>query len=104
MKMSKENLLNESSELSLDIAEILLTTRTSLIQSMKIHNTLYLKTSQNKDIYQLFANLENKLVHFLSLPHDNSDQEYQQTLAEIINLGLTVHQEVKKRDFDKIQY
>ena len=104
IKMSKEHLHNESSELSLDIAEILLTTRSSLIQSMKMHNTLYRKTSHNRDIYQLFANLENKLVHFLSLPHDNSDREYQQTLAEIINLGLTVHQEVKKREFDKTQY
>ena len=92
----RKNWLPKSAESSLDIEEILLTTRNSLVQSMKIHNTLYLKTSHNRDVYQLFANLEKKLVHFLSLPHDNSNREYQQTLAEIINLGLTVHQEVKK--------
>ncbi|MDJ0903578.1 MAG: hypothetical protein QNJ55_32770 [Xenococcus sp. MO_188.B8] len=91
----RENLLPKSAASSLEIKEILLTTRNSLVQSMKIHNTIYRKTGHHKDIYQLFANLENKLVHFLSLPHNNSNKEYQQILSEIINLGLTVHQEVK---------
>ncbi len=91
----RENFLQKTAESSLNIEEILLTTRNSLVQSMKIHNTLYLKTNHNRDVYQLFANLENKLVHFLSVPYDNGNREYQQTLAEIINLGLTVHQEVK---------
>ena len=35
-------------------------------------------------------------VSFISLPLDNNSKVYQQTLAEIINIGLTVHREIKK--------
>ena len=98
IKLSGNNLRKSSSELSLDIEEVLLVTRTSLLQSIQIHNALYLKTSNKRDISQLFANLENKLIYFISSPPENSSTEYQQTLEEIINLGLTVHQELKKQD------
>ncbi|MEM9271985.1 MAG: hypothetical protein AAGA80_03325 [Cyanobacteria bacterium P01_F01_bin.143] len=98
IKLSGNNLRTSSPELSLNMEDILITTRTSLLQSIQSYNTLYLKTNNKRNISQLFANLENKLIHFISLPSENSSKEYQQTLEEIINLGLTVHQELKKRD------
>lgn len=89
---------NQNSDVSLssEIEEILLMTRASLLQSIQLHNALYLKISNKKDIYKLFANLENNLINFISFPPENSSKEYQETLEEIINLGLTVHQELKK--------
>ena len=98
IKLSEPNLLQNSAESSFNLEDILLTTRTSLIQSLKIYHTLYLKTKHNQDVEQVFANLEHKLTHFISLPLDNNSKVYQQTLAEIINLGLTVHREIIKKN------
>ena len=48
------------------------------------------------DRYQLFANLEDNLIQFLSLPNNHDHSEYQQLLIEAIQIGLSVHQEVRK--------
>lgn len=92
------NLPKNSSESFSEIEEILLITRASLVQSIQIHNALYLNKSHRGDVYKLFTNLENKLIYFASLPPENTSQKYQQTLIEIINLGLTVHQEANRID------
>ncbi|MGK7934384.1 MAG: hypothetical protein AB4206_01020 [Xenococcaceae cyanobacterium] len=48
------------------------------------------------DRYQLFTNLEDDLVQFLSSSNDSHYSEYQQLLTEVIQIGLSVHQEVRK--------
>jgi len=56
-----------------------------------------LKLPPNCSIYFYIApNLENNLINFVSLPQDSSSDEYQQLLTEVVDIGLSVHQEIRK--------
>ena len=83
-------------ELSSEIKTALGSTKTSLIKSIEIEKIINLNQQFPSDRYQSFANLEDNLIQFLSLPNHNSHSEYQQLLTEAIQIGLSVHQEVRK--------
>lgn len=80
-----------------EISTALQLTKDSLLKSLEIENFI-LENQQLKlqERYQLFNNLEDNLVQFMSLPNEQSNTEYQQLLTETIQIGLSVHQEVRK--------
>lgn len=80
-----------------EITTALQLTKDSLLKSLEIENFV-LENQQLKiqERYQLFNNLEEDLVQFMSLPNEESNIEYQQLLIETIQIGLSVHQEVRK--------
>ena len=86
-----------SSQSASEITIALKLTKDSLLKSLEIENFI-LENQQLKlqDRYQLFNNLEDDLVRFMSLPNEQNETEYQQLLAEAIQIGLSVHQEVRK--------
>ena len=46
--------------------------------------------------YELFLNLENNLSALMALDVTNQATEYGQLLNEALEIGMTVHQEVRK--------
>ena len=80
-----------------EITTALKLTKDSLLKSLEIENFI-LENQQLKlqERYQLLNNLEDDLVRFMSLPNEQSNIEYQQLLTEAIQLGLSVHQEMRK--------
>ena len=80
-----------------EITTALKLTKDSLLKSLEIENFI-LENRQFKlqERYQLFNNLEDDLVRFMSLPNEQNCTEYQQLLAETIQIALSVHQEVRK--------
>ena len=73
-----------------EITTALQLTKDSLLKSLENQQ---LKLQER---YQLFNNLEDNLVRFMSLPNEQNSTEYQQLLAETIQIALSVHQEVRK--------
>ena len=86
-----------SSQSASEITTALKLTKDSLLKSLEIENFI-LENQQLKlqDRYRLFNNLEDDLVRFMSLPNEQNETECQQLLVEAIQLGLSVHQEVRK--------
>lgn len=83
-------------KLASEIETALTITKDSLIKSIEIEKFLLDHHQIRRDSYQLLNSLEENLIEFISLPHNNFTNEYQQTLSEIIEIGLSVHQEVRK--------
>ena len=83
-------------EISSEIKTALGFTKVSLIKSIEIEKIINFNQQIPSDRYQLFANLEDNLIQFLSLPNNHDHSEYQQLLIEAIQIGLSVHQEVRK--------
>ncbi len=71
-------------------------TKSSLLKSVDLEKIINLNQENISDRYQLFTNLEDDLVQFLSSSNDSHYSEYQQLLTEVIQIGLSVHQEVRK--------
>lgn len=80
-----------------EITTALKLTKDSLLKSLEIEKFI-LENQQLKlqQRYQLLNNLEDDLVRFMTLPNEPNETECQQLLAEAIQLGLSVHQEVRK--------
>ena len=80
-----------------EITTALKLTKDSLLKSLEIEKFI-LENQQLKlqQRYQLLNNLEDDLVRFMTLPNEQNNTEYQQLLAEAVQLGLSVHQEVRK--------
>jgi hypothetical protein len=91
---TRKNLYNSQSEVELKTALSL--TRNSLIKSIELEKIINQNQQLKGDRYLLLANLENNLINFVSLPHDSSNDEYQQLLTEVVDIGLSVHQEIRK--------
>lgn len=87
-------LFNAQSETELKTALGL--TRNSLIKSVELEKIINQNQQIKGDRYLLLANLENNLVNFVSLPQETSNDEYQQLLTEVVDIGLSVHQEIRK--------
>ena len=85
---------NSQSEAELKTALSL--TRNSLIKSIELEKIINQNQQLKGDRYLLLANLEHNLINFVSLPHDTSNDEYQQLLTEVVDIGLSVHQEIRK--------
>jgi hypothetical protein len=87
-----QNNLNLSSE----IKTALTLTKDSLIKSIELEKFINRNRTIRRDSYQLFNNLEENLIQFISLPHHNLNNDYQKALGDIIQIGLSVHQEIRK--------
>ncbi|WP_036485612.1 hypothetical protein [Myxosarcina sp. GI1] len=71
-------------------------TKNSLIKSIELEKVISRDRQFGNDPYQMLANLENNLINLLSFPQTNSSNEYQQLLTEAVEIGLSVHQEIRK--------
>ena len=99
--MLQDGVISESWSIS-ELKTALNLTKNSLLKSIELETFLdhhqiksnYASVSF-KNRYQLLANLEHNLIN-LSLPETDSHQEYQQLLNEAVNIGLSVHQEMRK--------
>lgn len=85
-----------SSQKLSEIKAALNLTKSSLLKSIDLEKIINLNQENISDRYQLFTNLEDDLVQFLSSSNDSHYSEYQQLLTEVIQIGLSVHQEVRK--------
>lgn len=84
-----------------EINSILKATRNSLLNSLELEKlVIQNQTLQLYNRYQLLNSLEDDLVHFLSMENESTENEYQQCLAEVVQIGLSVHQEVRKNHKD----
>ncbi|MDJ0532823.1 MAG: hypothetical protein QNJ70_10060 [Xenococcaceae cyanobacterium MO_207.B15] len=92
-KKAQETINNSSSEIELETALTL--TKNSLIKSIELEKIITRDRNLAKNRYQLLANLETSLVNLGSLSQPESD-DYQQLLSESIEIGLSVHQEIRK--------
>jgi hypothetical protein len=91
------NITSLNNQSTSEITTALQLTKDSLLKSLEIENFI-LENQQLKlqERYLLFNNLEDNLVRFMSLPNEQNETECQQLLAEAIQLGLSVHQELRK--------
>lgn len=80
-----------------EIFKILQITKDSLLKSLELEKFLLQhKQLQLQERYQLFNSLEDNLVQFISqFNQEENITEYQQLLNEAINIGLSVHQELR---------
>lgn len=77
-------------------------TKNSLLKSIELESFIYRQATKS-DLavlspsyrYQSLLNLENDLTN-LSLSAIDSDTKYQELINEAVNLGLSVHQEIRK--------
>jgi hypothetical protein len=70
-------------------------TKNSLTKSIELEKVLHRDRHLASNRYQLLANLEFGLINLESFSPDESNN-YQQLLTEVVELGLSVHQEVRK--------
>lgn len=76
-------------------------TKDSLLKSIELENYIYTHRLTNSEMAfpqnsaQILADLEDNLVH-ISSPATAHNLEYQQLLDEAVDLGLSIHQEIKK--------
>ncbi len=87
------NLKNSPAEIELKSA--LKLTKNSLVKSIELEKIIKLDRNLSDNPYQLLANLESGLVNLSSFSSDNTDS-YQQLLSQTIEIGLSVHQEMRK--------
>jgi hypothetical protein len=96
-----QNLHNNQAETELKTALNL--TKNSLLKSLELEKiincfqvvNLETKHQNTNNRYQLLANLESGLINLESLTQYDAD-DYQQLLSEAIEIGLSVHQEIRK--------
>jgi hypothetical protein len=84
----------ESSEKT-ELVKALKLTKYSLIKSIELEKVLHRDRHLATNRYQLLANLESGLINLDSLNQDESN-DYQQLLSEAIEIGLSVHKEIRK--------
>ncbi len=95
------NLLNSDKtnvkdlEIAVELETALNLTKNSLIKSIELEKIINRDRHLANNRYQLLANLEFGLVNLSSLSQDNSD-DYQKLVSEVIEIGLSVHQEIRK--------
>lgn len=72
-------------------------TKNSLLKSIELEKILNRDRHLANNRYQLLANLESSLI-LINLESFSQDEanNYQQLLAEVIEIGLSVHKEVRK--------
>lgn len=85
------NLLNREG-----VIEALTVTRQSLICALSTERILRENQVFIEQRYELFANLENNLTALMSLDISNQANEYGRLLNEALEIGMSVHKEVRK--------
>lgn len=73
-------------------------TRNSLIKSIELEKIINRDRHLANNRYQLLANLESGLINLNALQAENTDV---QLFSEAINLGLSVHRELRKNHYCK---
>lgn len=79
----------------IELVKALELTKNSLVKSIELEKILNRDRHLATNRYQLLANLESGLINLESFNQDESN-DYQQLLAEAIEIGLSVHKEVRK--------
>lgn len=79
-----------------EIIEALTITKDSLINALKVEKIIRKHQKLITNPYQLLTNLENNLVNLMSFENYNQTTQYGQLLTETLQLGLSVHKEIKK--------
>ena len=87
----RENLINRE-----DVLNALTLTRESLITALRTERILRDHQDFIGRRYELFINLENNLTALMALDVTNQASEYGRLLNEALEIGMTVHQEVRK--------
>lgn len=87
----RDNLMNRG-----DVLQALKITRESLITGLKTERILREHQDFISRRYEVFINLENNLTALMALDVTNQASEYGQLLNEALEIGMTVHQEVRK--------
>ena len=89
--------LPNSDRTSSEIATALQITKDSLLKSIEIEKLILRdRRLQLRERYQLFNNLEADLIEYMSFSHRQNTTENSQLLAEAIEIGLSVHKELRK--------
>jgi hypothetical protein len=85
------------SQSNTDMVTALQITKESLLKSLELENlVLHNQQLQSQQRYQLLNSLEDDLVQFMSQSNQQNTTEYQQLLAEVMTIGLSVHQELRQ--------
>jgi hypothetical protein len=88
---------DHKSQSNTDIATALQITKESLLKSLELENlVLHNQQLQSQQRYQLLNSLEDDLVQFMSQSNQQNTTEHQQLLAEVMTIGLSVHQELRQ--------
>jgi hypothetical protein len=87
--------MNSEQQEIVELKTALSLTKNSLIKSIELEKVINRDRHIANNRYQLLANLESGLVN-LNLLSQNNSHDYQQLLSEAIELGLSVHQEIRK--------
>lgn len=93
----------DNSQAQTELKTVLNLTKNSLIKSIELEKVIHRVHAVNSEMnyqttnnrYQLLANLESGLINLESLTQYDTDN-YQQLLSEAIEIGLSVHQEIRK--------
>ncbi len=83
-----------NNKIAVELETALNLTKNSLIKSIELEKIINRDRHLANNRYQLLANLESGLINLGSLSQHN--QDYQQLLSEAIEIGLSVHQEIRK--------
>lgn len=86
---------NNNFQSAIELKTALALTKNSLIRSIELEKIINRDRYLANNRYQLLANLETNLVNLVSFPETDSNN-YQQLLSEAIEIGLSVHQEIRK--------
>jgi hypothetical protein len=78
------------------IAEALHITKESLIKALSIEKLIRHHQTLTSNRYELLIELEHNLVALMSFEPESKIDEYENILNEVLQLGLGVHQEVRK--------
>jgi len=79
-----------------EVVEALKVTKESLISALRVERILRRHKSFIGGRYELLANLENNLNTLMSFEVSNQASEYGRLLNESLEIGMSVHKEVRK--------
>jgi hypothetical protein len=79
-----------------EVVEALKVTKESLISALRVQRILRRHKSFIGSRYELLANLENNLNTLMSFEVSNHASEYGRLLNESLQIGMSVHKEVRK--------
>jgi hypothetical protein len=79
-----------------EVVEALKVTKESLISALRVERILRRHNSFMDSRYELLANIENNLNTLMSFEVSNQASEYGRLLNESLEIGMSVHKEVRK--------
>lgn len=79
-----------------EVVEALKVTKESLISALRVERILRRHNNFMESRYELLANIENNLNTLMSFEVSNQASEYGRLLNESLQIGMSVHKEVRK--------